>query len=61
VVLHALDGYILAGLDALGFQYFREGALALLANQSVFYTSKREVSDRESSENDKKSVRKSNF
>ena len=35
VILHALDSYILAILDALRFQHLREGALTLLAYQAV--------------------------
>jgi len=35
VGLHALDGHILPGLDGLRFKNFREGALALLAYQSI--------------------------
>ena len=40
MVLHALDGNVLACLDALGLKHFREGSLSLFADQSVFYTSK---------------------
>ncbi len=35
VVLHALDGDVLARLDALGLEHFGEGALADLRNQPV--------------------------
>lgn len=32
VVLHALDGDVLARLDALSLQYFREGTLTFLGD-----------------------------
>ena len=32
MVLHALDGNILARLDALSLQYFREGSLTFLGD-----------------------------
>ena len=32
VVFHAFDSHVLAGLDALRLQYFREGAFSLFAN-----------------------------
>ena len=35
VVLHALDGDVLASLDALGLKNFRKGALTFLANQPI--------------------------
>ena len=35
VVLHALDGDVLAILDALRLEHLREGALALFADQAV--------------------------
>lgn len=38
VVLHALDGDILAVLDALRLEHLREGALALLGHQPVLCT-----------------------
>jgi hypothetical protein len=37
VVLHALDGHIFAGLDALSLEDLREGALSFLANQAILY------------------------
>ena len=35
MILHTLDGDVLARLDALGLEHLGEGALALLANQPV--------------------------
>ena len=35
MVLHALDGHILASLDALRLQHLGEGTLTLLAYQSI--------------------------
>jgi hypothetical protein len=35
MILHALDGNILAVLDALRFEHLTEGALALFGNQAV--------------------------
>ena len=35
VSLHALNGDVLASLDALGFKNFRKGALSFLANQPI--------------------------
>ena len=37
VVLHTLDGHILACLDALCLQHFGESTFSLLRNESVFY------------------------
>ena len=36
-VLHALDRNHFLGLDGLCFEHFREGAFALLANETIFY------------------------
>jgi len=36
VVLHALDGHILASFDALRLEDLRESSLSLFANKSVF-------------------------
>jgi hypothetical protein len=46
VVLHALDGDILAVLDALGLEHLREGALTLLGHQPVLCTHKQQLTGR---------------
>ena len=37
VVFHALDGNVLASLDALRLEHLREGTLSLFANEPVLY------------------------
>lgn len=38
MVLHALNGNVLARLDALSFEHFREGSFTFLTNQPVLCT-----------------------
>ena len=40
MALHALDGDVLASLDALGLQDLGEGTLALLGYQSILYSTR---------------------
>jgi hypothetical protein len=39
MILHALDGNILAILDALRFEHLTEGALALFGDQAILCSS----------------------